>query len=149
MTKLSKNAQVPQCDKTAVSSSFSTDLCFENVEQMLIENIADFLDREDILLQESMAELKDPITRDKTELHIRMAKSAMKEYKETMLKQTSDWLRIVKTAYVIGLVGFPVEVNIDSLDYDKEIVNVSTKEGEKATRKFNEVYQFYSDCDFR
>ena len=65
------------------------------------------------------------------------------------LQQTSDWLRIVKTAYVIGLVGFPVEVNIDSLDYDKEIVNVSTKEGEKATRKFNEVYQFYSDCDFR
>ena len=149
MTKLSKNAQVPQCDKTAVSSSFSTDLCFENVEQMLIENIADFLDQEDVLIQETMAELKDPITRDKTELHIRMAKAAMKEYKLTMLKQTSDWFSIVKTAYVVGLVGFPVEVNIDSLDYENQIVNISTKDGIKATRKFDEIYQFYSDCDFR
>lgn len=78
-----------------------------------------------------------------------MLKTAMKEYKSTMLKQTSNWLSIAKTAYVVGLVGFPVEVNIDSLDYEKEIVNISTKEGQKSTRKFNEVYQFYSDCDFR
>lgn len=140
---MEKQIQTPQLPQNAVSSSFSTDLCFENVEQMLIESIADFL------IQETMAELKDPITRDKTELHIRMAKAAMKEYKSTMLTKTIDWLSIVKTAYVVGLVGFPVEVNIDSLDYEKEIVNISTKEGEKATRKFNEVYQFYSDCDFR
>lgn len=146
---MEKETQTPQLPENAVSISFSTDLCFENVEQMLIENIADFLDEEEILIQETMAELKDPIKRDKTELHIRMAKAAMKEYKSTMLKQTSDWLSIVKTAYIVGLVGFPVEVNIDSLDYEKEIVNISTKEGEKATRKFNEVYQFYSDCDFR
>ena len=85
MTELSKNTQVPQCVKTDVSSSYSTDLCFENVEQMLIENIADFLDSEEILIQESIAELKDPIPREKTELHIRMAKAAMKEYKSTML----------------------------------------------------------------
>lgn len=65
--------------------SYSTDLCFENVEQMLIEKIADFLDSEEILIQESTAELKDPEPREKTELHIRMAKAAMKEYKSTML----------------------------------------------------------------
>lgn len=139
----------PQLSETAVSSSFSTDLCFENVELMLIENIAYFLDQEDVLIQESISELKDPIVREKTELHIRMAKAAMKEYKSTMLKQTSNWLSIVKTAYVVGLVGFPVEVNIDSLDYEKDIVNISTKDGIKATRKFDEIYQFYSDCDFR
>ena len=139
----------PQLSETAVSSRFSTDLCFENVEQMLIENIADFLDQEDVLIQESISELKDPIVREKTELHIRMAKAAMKEYKSTMLKQTSDWLSIVKTAYVVGSVGFPVEVNIDSLDYEKDIINISTKDGIKATRKFDEIYQFYSDCDFR
>ena len=68
-----------------VTSSYYTDLCFENVEQMLIEKIADFLDEEEILIQESMAELKDPEPREKTELHIRMAKVAMQEYKSTML----------------------------------------------------------------
>ena len=84
MPKFSKNTQAPQCVKTDVSSSYSIDLCFENVEQMLIENIADFLDEESILIQETMAELKDPIPREKTELHIRMAQAAMKEYKSTM-----------------------------------------------------------------
>lgn len=77
--------QAKALNKTDVSSSYSTDLCFENVEQMLIENIADFLDEEEILIQEAMAELKDPEPREKTELHIRMAKAAMKEYKSTML----------------------------------------------------------------
>ena len=85
---ITENAQNQPLDKTTVSSSYSTDLCFENVEQMLIENIADFLDSEEILIQESMAELKDPIEREKTELHIRMAKAAMKEYKDALL-QTS------------------------------------------------------------
>ena len=32
--------------------------------------------------------------------------AAMKEYKSTMLKQTSDWLSIAKTAYVVGLAAF-------------------------------------------
>lgn len=77
--------QAQALNKTNVSSSYSNDLCFENVEQMLIENIADFLDEEEIIIQEVMAELKDPEPREKTELHIRMAKAAMKEYKSTML----------------------------------------------------------------
>ena len=52
---------------------------------MLIEKIADFLDKEEILIQESMAGLKDPETREKTELHIRMARVAVQVYKSTML----------------------------------------------------------------
>lgn len=56
-----------------------------NIEQMLIENIADFLDSEEIMIQETILEIKDPIEREKSELHIRMAKVAMEEYKKTML----------------------------------------------------------------
>lgn len=150
MTKNYKEKTTSQLRENAVSSSFSIDLCFENVEQMLIENISDFLDNEEILIQESIAKLKDPIPREKTELHIRMAKVAMIEYKKTMLQKIdNEWLSIVKTAFVIGLVGFPVEVNVDSLDYENQIVNISTKDGQKSSKKFNEVYQFYSDCDFR
>lgn len=58
-----------------------------NIEQMLIENIADFLDSEEIMIQESIQEIKDPTPREKTELHIRMANAAMEEYKKTMLTQ--------------------------------------------------------------
>ena len=84
-TNMDKNKTIPTLSQTTVTSSYSTNLCFENVEQMLIEKIADFLDEEEILIQESMAELKDPEPREKTELHIRMAKVAMQEYKSTML----------------------------------------------------------------
>jgi hypothetical protein len=68
-----------------VTSSYSTDLACGNIEQMLLENIADFLDSEEIMIQETINGLKDPEPREKTELHIRMAKVAMQEYKSTML----------------------------------------------------------------
>ena len=38
MTKLSKNTQVPQCDKTAVSSSYIGTLCFRNDIPFIIHN---------------------------------------------------------------------------------------------------------------
>jgi len=72
-------------NQAAVTSSYFTDLACENIEQMLFENIADFLDSEEIMIQETINGLKDPEPRENTELHIRMAKAAMKEYKFTML----------------------------------------------------------------
>lgn len=51
----------------------------------LIENIADFLDSEEIVLMESIQGVKDPIPREKSELHIRMAIAALCEYEKTMI----------------------------------------------------------------
>lgn len=57
-----------------------------NIEQSLIELIADFLDTDFVLIQETIGLFKDPKERDKTLLHERMAKAAMLEYKKTIVK---------------------------------------------------------------
>lgn len=74
----SDNSQAQALNKADVSRSFSS------IEQMLIENIADFLDKEEILIQEAIYGFKDPIIREESELHIRMAKAAMIEYIKTI-----------------------------------------------------------------
>lgn len=71
-------------NKTDVSGSYSKKIAFENIEQMLIEKLADFLDSEDISIIEKDANLKDSVKREESFLHIRMAQSAMREYKLTM-----------------------------------------------------------------
>jgi len=71
-------------NKTDVSSSYSKKTAFENIEQMLIEKIADFLDSEEVVNIENEAGLKDPIKREESLLHIRMAQSAIREYKITV-----------------------------------------------------------------
>ena len=57
----------------------------ENIEQNLIEVIADFLDSESVKLDEAIALVKDPVPREESELHIRMAKAAFLEYKKTIV----------------------------------------------------------------
>jgi len=57
----------------------------EETEQGLIELIADFLDSEMVLIQQSISETKDPVEREESDLHIKMAKAAMKVYKDTMV----------------------------------------------------------------
>lgn len=57
----------------------------DNIEQSLIELIADFLDSDDVEFEQAVARIKDPESRAKTELHIRMAKRAMDAYKSTMV----------------------------------------------------------------
>ncbi len=59
-------------------------LHYENITQMLLESMADFLDEHEVLVEQSMTGVVDPIAREKSELHIRMAKAAMLEYKKTM-----------------------------------------------------------------
>ena len=62
---------------------------FDNIEQNLLELIADFLDSEELQLDEATGLFSDPIPREKTELHIRMAKAAMLEYKKTVVYRAS------------------------------------------------------------
>lgn len=65
-------------------------LCLlENVEQRLLEVIADLLDEESTLIDEAIAGAYDPVNREESELHIRMAKAAMVEYKKTMIANNS------------------------------------------------------------
>lgn len=57
----------------------------DNIKQALIELIADFLDSEEVEFWQEMEQVKDPKTREETELHIRMAEAAFKVYSETVV----------------------------------------------------------------
>lgn len=57
----------------------------ENIEQDLIELMADYLDSESVQLNEAIALIKDPASREESDLHIRMAKAAFQEYKNTVV----------------------------------------------------------------
>ncbi len=54
-----------------------------NIFQHLIEIMADFLDDETTIQEEVFGELEDDCPREKSELHIRMARAAMHEYLKT------------------------------------------------------------------
>lgn len=66
-------------------SKHSKATMLENIEQDLIELIADYLDSESLQFDQAIALVKDPIPREKSELHIRMAKAAFLEYKKTIV----------------------------------------------------------------
>jgi len=57
----------------------------ENIEQNLIELMADYLDSESLQLDQAIALVKDPVPREESELHIRMAKAAVDEVKKTFI----------------------------------------------------------------
>ena len=56
----------------------------ENIKQLLIEIIADFLDRDDVKLEEIMNCMVDPQIREISDLHINMAEAAMAVYQDHM-----------------------------------------------------------------
>lgn len=60
----------------------------ENIEQLLIEAIAEFLDSEYVNFEEQVAGVKDRAPREDTDLHIRMAAAAMAVYRETVQPET-------------------------------------------------------------
>lgn len=68
------------------SQDYGRQVAFDNIEQGLLELIGEYLDSESVIIEETSNNLKDPVSREKTELHIRMAKAAMIEYKNTMVK---------------------------------------------------------------
>lgn len=59
---------------------------YENIKQMLIEKMADFLDEDAVIIEQVIQEINDPVVRENSELHIRMAEAAMNEYTKTMTK---------------------------------------------------------------
>ena len=66
-------------------SEHSKPAMLENIAKNLIEIMADYLDSESLLLDQSIASIKDPIPREESRLHIRMGKAAFLEYKKTVV----------------------------------------------------------------
>lgn len=62
-------------------------LGLESVRQSLIEAMADFLDTDDMVMNEAYGNFKDPVKREESELHIRMADAALNAYSDTVLPQ--------------------------------------------------------------
>jgi len=60
------------------------DIKLENLAFYLMESIADFLDTDRAMIEETILNIKDPVPYEKSELHTRMANAAMVEYKKTM-----------------------------------------------------------------
>lgn len=70
---------------TRIMSEHAKAAMLENIEQNLIELMAEYLDSESLQLDQAIALVKDPVPREESELHIRMAKAAFLEYKKTIV----------------------------------------------------------------
>ena len=68
-----------------MSKEYEKKLLFENMEQRLLEMFADYLDSEELQIDKAIAQLKDPVVREESELHIRMAKAGAEEVKKTFI----------------------------------------------------------------
>lgn len=68
-----------------MSKEYEKQLLFENMQQRLSEMLGEYLDSEDLQIDKSIAQLKDPLNRQDSELHIRMAKAAVDEAKKTFI----------------------------------------------------------------
>jgi len=66
-------------------SDHATAAMFDNIQQNLIEIMADFLDSDSLKLDQAIALIKDPREREESELHIRMGNAAFQEYKKTVV----------------------------------------------------------------
>ncbi len=66
--------------------TYSQQQGIENIKQMLIENIADFLDKPEIMMIIDTCDLNDADEREDSELHIRMALASMNEFMKTSVK---------------------------------------------------------------
>ena len=71
---------------TLITSEYAKAAMLENIEQNLIELMADYLDNESLQIDQAIALVKDPVPREESELHIRMAKAAFLEYKKTIVE---------------------------------------------------------------
>lgn len=71
--------------KPLTSQEYGREVAFDNIEQGLLELIGEYLDSESVIIEETSNNIKDPVSREKTELHVRMAKAAMVEYKNTIV----------------------------------------------------------------
>ena len=60
------------------------------IEQTLIELMADFLDSDLLKYDAAIVGWKDPEPRETSELHIRMAEVAFNEYKKSIMFDKSD-----------------------------------------------------------
>lgn len=68
-----------------MSKEYERQLLFENMEQQLLEMLGDYLDSQELQIDKAISQLKDPVKREDSELHIRMAKAAVDEVKKTFI----------------------------------------------------------------
>jgi hypothetical protein len=55
-----------------------------NLEQSLLEEIGDWLDKESVVFEQNVRGFYDPMPRETSDLHIKMAEAAMKVYAENI-----------------------------------------------------------------
>jgi len=67
---------------------------------------------------------------------------------KTDVSSSYDWLKEVKTCWTVGSVGFPVEVEIISLDFDNKIAELKTQY-QKGSLAFSELYKSEMSCPCR
>ena len=72
---------------------YNQKILMENVKQSLIEKMADFLDDPSLATDLYLAKLKEHKPREKSELHIRMAKAAFFEFKNTIITDGTETTR--------------------------------------------------------
>lgn len=65
------------------------------IHQSILEHCADLLDEENIIFNQLQLGISDPVNREESELHIRMADAAWNEYEKTMFNK-SDQTQIEK-----------------------------------------------------
>lgn len=56
-----------------------------NLKQNLIETIGDWLDSESVVFEQNVRGFNDPLPREQSDLHIKMAEAAMKAYAENIV----------------------------------------------------------------
>ena len=126
-------------------------IALDNLEQALLEGIADILDSDEVQTEEILNGISDPEPRETTELHIRMAKSALAEYVKTCVgKPDSDTSGGLHLACVNGWHLFseqkPTEGdNIEVYYDDKLIVNVDWQDYLYNDKEFKHM-RFWRAC---
>lgn len=60
------------------------------IHQAILESCADLLDNEDVVYHQLHLGVSDPVIREESELHIRMADAAYSEYEKTMFGESES-----------------------------------------------------------
>jgi polysaccharide pyruvyl transferase WcaK-like protein len=68
-----------------MAKEYEKKILFENMQQRLLEMLGDYLDDQDLQIDKAIAQLKDPVNMEDSELHIRMAKAAVDEVKKIFI----------------------------------------------------------------
>ncbi len=69
-----------------------------------------------------------------------------KALNETDVSSSYNWLKNQNYAYVTGFIGFPVKVELLSIDFKKQNAVIKTNH-QSGTLDFNKLFQFEKEAD--